>query len=502
MKKIIKKGVHMKNKQNYAVFTILLSIVITSCTANDKPFDSASETQTGEAVTAAVSTAEKIDSATETEKSISDTEVQTVPITETEAVTESMEKLDWVCGKTVQEERNFDTILKEDYDTPTVTWSSDERYAVVTESSKGSGEITIFDTLTNTMTSMPRLEIQNRIHAEVPDYVNLYCCDLLSYEWETDSILNVQFDMKTGVSFYHQSNMGWYTYDFENGSITALSYDIAIPEPTVNTMTEAEIKAVIDENLDILLTDGDEYYSEKEFIDAHPEAFEAIVALGEAALPYLKEIGDQYGYNGGDFSKNNRCFLAKAAEYVIKPDLYDMVVPSPNGKYAVKIIVNSFVGLNDPFSGIYYHLNLIDIETEANIIMIKDTFLFPWFIYSELPIKWSPDSKYVAVEEGYRYYYTVVKILDVQKADYINLPDKEDVELLLGKDLTYYDKDEQRSYSNVHFFISDWKTDAIKIQIILCDSARGVAGDGFYTYDLIKCEISYIEFDVDHIERK
>ena len=325
---------------------------------------------------------------------------------------------------------------------------------------------------------------------------------MLSYEWETDSILNVQFDMKTGVSFYHQSNMGWYTYDFENGSITALSYDIAIPEPTVNTMTEAEIKAVIDENLDILLTDGDEYYSEKEFIDAHPEAFEAIVALGEAALPYLKEIGDQYGYNGGDFSKNNRCFLAKAAEYVIKPDLYDMVVPSPNGKYAVKIIVNSFVGLNDPFSGIYYHLNLIDIETEANIIMIKDTFLFSWSIYSELPIEWSPDSKYVAIEQGYRHYFTVVTVLDVQRADDIILPGEEDVELLLGKDLIYYDDEVHLSYSNVHSLISDWGTDAIKIQIYLSCSTGGYYDVGFYIYDLIRREISYIEIDLEHAERQ
>ena len=37
------EGIHMKNKQNDAVFTILLSIVITSCTANNKPFASVSE---------------------------------------------------------------------------------------------------------------------------------------------------------------------------------------------------------------------------------------------------------------------------------------------------------------------------------------------------------------------------------------------------------------------------------------------------------------------------
>ena len=124
--------------------------------------------------------------------------------------------------------------------------------------------------------------------------------------------------MKTGVSFYNQSNFGWYTYNFTEGKVTALSYEMEIPEPVENTMTDEEIKAVIDDNLDILMMDSDEYYSEEEFIDAHSKTFEAIVTLGEAALPYLKEIGDQYPSMGIEEDKNKfRCYMALVAAYMI-----------------------------------------------------------------------------------------------------------------------------------------------------------------------------------------
>ena len=377
------------------------------------------------------------------------------------------------------------------YDTSTDTQSPDGRYAVVTEQSKDSGAIVVFDTLTNTMTSMPRLEIQNRIHGEVPDSVNLYCCDLLSCEWETDSILNVQFDMKTGVSFYHQSHIGWYTYDFENGSITALSYDIAIPEPTVNTMTEAEIKAVINENLDILLTDSDGYYSVKEFIDVYPEAFENIVALGEAALPYLEKIGDQYQYIGGDTSGNNRCFLAKAAEYVIKPDLYDIVFPSPDEKYSIITARKDYSILADVFQD-YDNIRLLNCLTG----LTEEIFDRSDICIRNIYVEWSSDSQYAAISFGFTGYSRDIIVADVKNKKFHILPSIDEIKRIISDENLSVDYDYLESSYKYIFFLDDWldsEEDYIQITFTFTNPNFSEAIIGQYLYDLAENKILSID---------
>ena len=486
----------MKNKQNYAVFTILLSIVITSCTANNKPFDSVSETQTSEAVTAAVSAVEKIDSMTETEQSISDTEEQTVPITETEAepvFMENAEKLDLECGKTTSEERDLDTILQEDYKSPMVEWSPDERYAAVVETTENyslkSGFIKVFDTETNTVTNMPYLEIQNCIHAEVSDTVNLYTCDLLSCEWVTDDILKVNFDMKTGVSFYNQSNFGWYTYNLTEGKVTALSYEMEIPEPVENTMTDEEIKAVIDENLDILMTDSDEYYSEKEFIDAHPKAFENIIAMGEAALPYLQEIVEEHPHRHIMHQQNLCGVVAEAAAYTINPGLYDLIYISPDEKYILKAQIGTFFGTEWGGRRIieYNKLSIIDNSTKHILINTTVTLTNRYYgLYTNLEVNWSPDSQYVAVQSSDIKTYTTTDIFDIKNIRLITLPSADEI-LSMTSNNDYYDYTES--------IIGEWlQNNIVKINVFLRHNISYFI-EGFYTYNFDEDKIVIINCD-------
>ena len=496
----------MKNKQNDAVFMILLSIVFTSCTANDKPFDSVSETQTSGAVTATISTAGNLDSTTETEKSISDTEVQTVSVTETEAgpvFMENAEKLDLECGKTTSEERDLDTILQEDYKSPMVEWSSDKRYAAMVETTENysikSGFIEVFDSVTNTVTSMPYLEIQNCIHAEVSDTVNLYTCDLLTCEWITDDILKVNFDMKTGVSFYNQSNFGWYTYNFTEGKVTALSYEMDIPEPVENTMTDEEIKAVIDENLDILMT-GEDCYFEKDYIDAHPDAFEKIITFGDAALPYLEEMIENIPYD--NLLEQDRWYLIKAAIYFIKPDIYDKEFLSPDKKYAIKATVHSIKGTyNDAFSGIEYHFCIIEKET-GNILVTASNMTFdisnPFLSY----ITWSDDSQYVAIQQGYRHYFSDVYLFDICELTFQYLPDFVEINKIINQEIVYTN-DNGSKLNYLHCYFDEFlENQRVKIKISLSSNAGEYMDIGWYIYDINNKTVDiYIECDNLTVEK-
>ena len=482
----------MKNKQNDAVFMILLSIVITSCTANNKPFASVSETQTSEAVTAAVSTAGNLDSMTETEKSISDTEVQTVPITETEVkpvFMENAEKLNLECGKTTSEERDLDTILQEDYKSPMVEWSPDERYAAVVETTENyslkSGFIKVFDTETNTVTNMPYLEIQNCIHAEVSDTVNLYTCDLLSCEWVTDDILKVNFDMKTGVSFYNQSNFGWYTYNLTEGKVTALSYEMEIPEPVENTMTDEEIKAVIDENLDILITDvnwNEDCYYEKDYIDAHPDAFENIIALGEAALPYLQEVIEKYPCYSFNKQENIRGAIAEFVVYTIDPSLYDVISISPDEKYIFKAQVATFFGVEWGNGRTIFYDKLSIIDRSTNDILVNTTYNV---FYTNLEVNWSPDSQYAAIQNIEFHSSVSTDIIDIKNAEFITLPSDDEIKRLIPN---------SDGLDYPEFTLHEWlENNTVKIDIFFrCGILYAIKG--FYTYSLDEHKI----IDINH----
>ena len=91
-------------------------------------------------------------------------------------------------------------------------------------------------------------------------------------------------------------------------------------DTTAAAPTDDNIRSVIDKNLDVIAPTDIDFKSENDAIAAHPDEFDKIVALGSDALPYLSEIGNGYESIGSDTSGNLRCFVAKAAEYVIDPE--------------------------------------------------------------------------------------------------------------------------------------------------------------------------------------
>lgn len=256
---------------------------------------------------------------------------------------------------------------------------------------------------------------------------------------------------------------------------------------TDNTQTDAAAQtdeftaALIDSALDEILSTDECFVSERQYIEANPDAFLEITALGERALPYLESIA-----SGAD--EGFRPYIAMAAMYKISPELYDREFVSPDGRYTLRAEVYSFYQTIVPYDNICYRLRLVDNATGEVAAAPYDSFVFADGIDNN--IGWSPDSKYVSVTQSYRHSYTVTGLLDTSRAEYIQLPHAEQVEDIIGKPLSLPDDGE---YDRVHFRPIGWGDDRIYIRVSLGNSDGETVAAGWYSYDIVDRNIDYIE---------
>ena len=255
-----------------------------------------------------------------------------------------------------------------------------------------------------------------------------------------------------------------------------------------NTQTDAAAQtdeftaALIDSALDEILSTDECYVSERQYIEANPDAFLEITALGERALPYLESIA-----SGAD--EGFRPYIAMAAMYKISPELYDREFVSPDGRYTLRAEVYSFYQTIVPYDNICYRLRLVDNATGEVTAAPYDSFVFADGIDNN--IGWSPDSKYVSVTQSYRHSYTVTGLLDTSRAEYIQLPHAEQVEDIIGKPLSLTADGE---YDLVHFRPIGWGDDRIYIRVSLGNSDGDMVDVGWYSYDISDKNIDYIEY--------
>ena len=254
-----------------------------------------------------------------------------------------------------------------------------------------------------------------------------------------------------------------------------------------NTQTDAAAQtdeftaALIDSALDEILSTDECFVSERQYIEANPDAFLEITALGERALPYLESIA-----SGTD--EGFRPYIAMAAMYKISPELYDREFVSPDGSYTLRAEVYSFYQTIVLYDNICYRLRLVDNATGEVVAAVYDNFVFADGIDNN--IGWSPDSKYVSVTQSYRHSYTVTGLFDTSRAEYIQLPHAEQVEDIIGKPLSLTADGE---YDRVHFRPIGWGGDRIYIRVSLGNSDGETVAAGWYSYDIVHKYIDYIE---------
>ena len=272
-------------------------------------------------------------------------------------------------------------------------------------------------------------------------------------------------------------------------------------EPMTEPVTErvditppagADLAAQVDHYLDLLMPDVESYSDMQSVRDKHPEVFDALVALGEDAVPLLQERGQGIRATYDSSPENFRRMLACTMAQAIAPQMYQTDYPSPDGKYAVRAEVDSHFTAWDPFLGTVYTLSLVDLTSGETLAShgsghsLENASVG----FDRPPFLWSEDSRYAVYESGYRHYFTSVSLFDTVQGKIVLLPGEEELEALIGENLIYTEDD--FSAEQVHCHFAAWYGDCIKIDVLLESNFGGGAVIGYYIYDINFAQI--IEF--------
>ena len=378
-----------------------------------------------------------------------------------------------------------------------VSWSDDSSYAVIFGTQKNSRfPITalLIDILNETFTELPALEIYNSIIRDYPNTKVFLSISLIECEWISGKQLKIGFNLNTGATYYPQITSGWYVWDINTQTVAEYVYEIKEIDAADTSFSTDEIAAIVDKNLDTLINDREDFYSEEEFISAHPEAFAEIVQLGEAALTYVEKISSSEPMNASSMftGKISKGMAAKIAAYAIKPSLYDLIFTSFDGKYTLRLGVESFLCMEwgGTITTTYNQADIISC-TENRITLAYDAGLRYYGTYSHVSVEWSPDSAYVAIQCSDQKFYSTTDIYDVKGPNLITLPSIE--ESIIPIVVPESDTSDYNNLDYIEYCVDSWlDNDKVKIKYYF-RYGHFQESLGYYIYDLIAHNISYVE---------
>ena len=237
-----------------------------------------------------------------------------------------------------------------------------------------------------------------------------------------------------------------------------------------------DVTASVKKYLDIILEDAKAYAGiESELAAEFPDEFAKIIAFGEEAFPALDEIAEDK-----DADLFHRAF-AYYTKYTIKPEMYDLSFPSPDGNYSIKCSVNNFIdamrmtGGTIAFWLTYDNIRLVD-EVSDSVIVVSD------IIDTTIDVHWMDNNKYAAISYGFDRYYRITDVFDVQNSAFIKLPDFDEVANALENKFDPYE------FDRIEFDFDEWISESkirIKISTVkLTNEDYYDCGEGYFIYDL------------------
>ena len=218
---------------------------------------------------------------------------------------------------------------------------------------------------------------------------------------------------------------------------TTTASGAAEPPPTTETGGPADaMEVLINGYLDLIvgntlmseIADYEEH--EHRLIRAHQKEFDAIVALGQAALPVLdkmirtiqKESWELYQQNREHYYEKYsfldvREIIMCQAVYSLDPGRYNKSSTSPDGKIMLIATVHSL--FPHVYGQIYWEYIIVDVESGETLFTVE-------IESGDIDMYWSPDGQYAAVSyrQG-RWYY--VEIIGVEQKRLLNLPSRFDL---------------------------------------------------------------------------
>lgn len=401
---------------------------------------------------------------------------------------------------------DYTGIFPEDkYSDVTEKWSDDHRYLLLIAARNDDcfpEAAFVVDTESGKTCSLPTLEVYNRIITENPETGSFLTLRNVGLEWDSDELL-VDFELDVGVKFLPSTLTGSYIFDPAAGEIKDFTYEKLPEKAEPPALSEEEIRAVVDENINALTADTDWVYR-GDYGDTQMELIGNIAALGKSALPYLKEVIKENPHRGATMPENFRGIVAMIAEYLINPARYDTETVSPDGKYALKMQAGSFTEIE--WGGYFTigdeRLSVIDTATRE-ILMIKNANAKNRYYgpYTKSQVYWSPDSRYVAVKDEMDHLIVLTDLVfDIDRREVIDLPDDKSEEVMIPilewEDTEYSDRPT--------FTLGEWmKNDMVRIDVTNGVMSRWLS-EGWYTYDLankkvVKVSISVTD-QIDEIE--
>lgn len=261
----------------------------------------------------------------------------------------------------------------------------------------------------------------------------------------------------------------------------------------------------IDENLDILISEPYQYFSEQEMIDAHPEAYQNILDLGEEAVLYLRKLagkGSHLGFNRtwDEVARESMAnYLLAMGDFSYKT----IKLPSPNQQYILHLHPVSFMDSHDDTVGIQYTPYLESVQTGELTSIDPDRQLYFTESMNNInrPI-WSDDSRYILFSEQFHFQIQKVYVYDVENAEFFALPAEEEIEALLGRDMNTIiikdDKIVQTDCNYPRFVFHGWDGSTVRIDIVVqnWNNTKSVSA-GYYVYDMQKREMTDLSYTID-----
>ena len=356
-----------------------------------------------------------------------------------------------------------------------VAWSDDSGYAVIfgTQKEDRFPVIALFvDTAAGSLVSLPSLDIYNYILEKEPDLKSFLSVTARSCKWDSGNP-TIEFELSVGAAFYPQVIHGQYTFDAKTHEMKDVIYDLSDVKISDVTLTDEEIRKVVDKNLDVLAKDSNAWVTEEEMINAHPDAFKNIVSLGSSALPYLNEIKEE-----NILSANNRWVVAEIAMFVINPTDQDKTFFSPDGKYILKAFDNN---TDTPTEIMDYNLIVIsDATTETSLYISQKT-------YRNICVAWDTKCGYVMISHGISGYFRDVDIIDIQNSVLLDLPEVNDIRMLLA---TKAVKENVGEYDKYVIQLTDVSDNIAKFRFAFSNPNFPDQISGRYSYDIERSVIT------------
>ena len=255
---------------------------------------------------------------------------------------------------------------------------------------------------------------------------------------------------------------------------------------------DTEMKSDIDTHLALLASAYDtlasatpEGITEHDFIDDNPAAFDAILAWGKDAVPYLREIGEGYQNAFANLriapEEYAKCILAYAAAQKIDSSVFNRVYRSPDGNHMLCLMPEVLWGMGDSFAGILYDTVLCD-EFGRAMTQTQGT---SSFAYGD----WTPDGRYVIVtdrlqDERQR---SVTTVFDTVRGEAVGLP-LGDIRQQIIDASGYVCKSFSLRY------LGTVSEDVLRIWLGITLENGGIV-TGYYDYDMISRSVAALEYE-------